>query len=95
MKNLANMKIPREQFDKARKTFVQKSLSDSQKSTMLSNIYISESKRHQTSVISPLSSYFFFFKQKVVVTFVAIILILSGTTYVSAQSLPGDLLYLL
>ena len=86
------MKITKEQFNKAQKTFSKKSLSGTQKHAMLSSIY-SEKNVSERSVISPLSSYFIFFRQKAFVAAVVVVLLLSGTSYVSAHSLPGDLLY--
>ncbi len=87
------MKITQEQFNKAQKTFSKKSLSDTQKHTMLSNIYTESKVTITKPVVSPLSSYFIFFRQKAFVAVAVMVLLVSGTSYASAQSLPGDLLY--
>ena len=86
------MNIKEEQFNTAQKTFSQKALSDVQKSTMLSSIYASTGQTVKTPVSSHVSPYALFFRQRAVVA-MALILLVSGTTYASAKSLPGDLLY--
>jgi hypothetical protein len=95
MRNLSDMKITRKQFNKAQKTFTKRSLSNIQKHAMLSYIY-SESKNitpRSLTTVSPWSSYFVFFRQKAFVAMAIIVLLVSGTSYASAMSLPGDLLY--
>ena len=87
------MKITREQFNKAQKTFSKKSLSDIQKHIILSNIYSESEVAITRPVVSSSSSYFVFFRQKVFVAVAVVILLVSGTSYASAKSLPGDLLY--
>jgi hypothetical protein len=87
------MKITREQFNTAKKTFSQESLSDTQKNTMLSHIYVESEQAVAKPTVSPLSFYFVFFKQKAFVAVAVIVFASLGTTYASAQSLPGDLLY--
>lgn len=86
--------MTQEQFDKAQKTFSKKSLSDSQKQVILSNIY-SQGAIPTQPVVSPLSSYFLFFRQKAFIATAVVVLLISGTSYASAQSLPGDLLYVM
>jgi len=87
------MKISKEQFNTAQKTLSKKGLSYSQKNTMLSSIYAQNSEIEKGPVVSPLSSYFMFFQTKSFAVLTMILLVVSGTSYASAQSLPGDLLY--
>lgn len=87
------MKISQEQFDTAQKSFNQRALSVEQKEKMLSAIYTSESiinTSTPSSILSPYTKYLF---SKVCVSALAILILFSGTTYASMQSLPGDLLY--
>lgn len=44
-------------------------------------------------IVSPFGSYFDFFRQRAFSLAAVLILVLSGTTYASAHSLPGSLLY--
>jgi hypothetical protein len=87
------MKIKQEQFNSAQETFSKKSLSNIQKQTMLSNIYSENKMVISQPIKSPFISHFTLIKQKILVLIVIIFLIISGTSYASAMSLPGDLLY--
>ena len=87
-----------EQFNEIQKTFSKRSLSDDQKNIILSTIYREVGKTEFQSipgsvVDSPINYYFSFFKHKTFVIMASFLLLLSGTAYASAQSLPGDLLY--
>lgn len=91
------MKISKEKFNSSLKNFQQKSLSDEQKNIMLSNIYESTGANFETkpnaTIVSPFGQYVFLFKKRAFVALAVLVLIMTGTTYASAQSLPGDLLY--
>lgn len=87
------MKITQEQFNSAQKTFTKKSLSVIQKQTMLSNIYRDNKEFAIKPIVSPFISHFTLFRQKIAVSLAIIILLISGTSYTSAMSLPGDLFY--
>jgi len=87
------MKITKKQFDTAQKKLSKKSLSGAQKQNMLAHIYANTQSPVDQPVVSPLSSYFLFFRQRAFVAVATLVLIFSGTSYASAQSLPGDLLY--
>lgn len=86
------MKITQEQFNKAKETFSKRSLNNSEKNLILSNIY-SEVTKQKGVIVSPFGSYFAFLRQKAFVVVVAIAVLISGVSYASAQSLPGDSLY--
>lgn len=85
------MKMTEEQFDKNRKSFARRGLSDAQKQTMLARIYTDTPA--SAPVVSPLSDHFLFYREKIIAAVAAVVLVLSGTTLVSAHSLPGDPLY--
>lgn len=86
------MRISKEQFNNAKQNFSEKSLSNTQKQNMLQSIY-SEETVQADPVLSPLSSYLMFFKEKYFVAIAVVVLLLSGTSFASAYSLPGDMLY--
>lgn len=85
------MKITQEQFNNAKETFFKKSLSDTQKEIMLSSIYSREIVNK--SIISPFFPYLLIIKHKAFAVLLFIVLLVSGTSYASAMSLPGDILY--
>ncbi len=60
---------------------------------MLSAIYSESAEVATKPVVPSLSSYFISFRQKVLAAVAVIVLLVSGTSYASALSLPGDLLY--
>lgn len=87
------MNITKKQFNKAKKNFSKNSIFDAQKNKMLSSILGNDGNISTQPIISPLSSYFMIFRKKSFAVIVGVVLLISGTSYVSAQSLPGDLLY--
>lgn len=84
------MKINQEQFDTAQKNFSQEKLSIAQREKMLAHIYAAHPFVVPQHVPSP---YVSFFHKKSFAVMVAAILFVSGTSFVSANSLPGDALY--
>lgn len=87
------MKITQEQFNKAQKTFSKKSLSDTQKQSMLSKIYFTSEVATTSHLPGLFHSRLGGFRAKALATGAIIALLVSGTSYASAMSLPGDLLY--
>lgn len=87
------MKITQEQFNSAKETFSKKFLSDIQKQTMLSNIYRDDKIFISRPIVSPFIAHFTIFRQKILVSVMIIVLLITGTSYASAMSLPGDLFY--
>lgn len=86
------MKISEEQFNTIQKNFLKRSLSASQKKSIIDQIYIQAKKEERQKIPSPYGSYAILFRQKTLIV-VMIVVLLSGTTFASAKSLPGDLLY--
>jgi uncharacterized membrane protein len=86
------MDINQKQFDQARNNLAEQSLSDEKKQAMLADIYKQGSAPATSGwILSPfvrLSS-----ARRVLAGALAVVLLLSGTTYAAAGSLPGDTLY--
>lgn len=79
------MSIKEENFNRAKRSFSDRSVSDVEKKVVLSEIY---SSGEEMSVAS------FFWGRKVFIAFAALLLLISGgTTYAATQSLPGEPLY--
>lgn len=87
------MKITETQFTAAQKTFSGRSLSDAHKQSMVASIYAKAKEVPAAPVISPLSGYFSFYRKRLLSSFAVVLLLISGGTYASASSLPGDALY--
>jgi hypothetical protein len=87
------MKITEAQFNTAQKAFSERSLSGAQKEAMVKNIYAMAKEAPSKSVVSPISGYFFFYHKRMLSGFAMLLLLVTGTSYASASSLPGDALY--
>jgi uncharacterized membrane protein len=86
------MDINQKQFDRARENLAEQSLSDEKKQAILSDIYKQGSAPAQSGWGGiPLSR--LFPARRVLAGALAVVLLLSGTTYAAAGSLPGDTLY--
>jgi len=88
------MKITQQQFDRAQQIFHKRSLSVGQKKAMLASVY-GDSLGISSPVIKRAmpSPYWSLFQHKTLVGFATLFVFILGTTYASAQSLPGDVLY--
>lgn len=82
------------ELNKAKEAIQQASLSPSEKTTMLTSIYGDEGEE-ETHVVSPYSSYLFFARHRTFAVLTTLIFVISGTTYASTDSLPGEPLYAL
>ena len=87
------MKITETQFNAAQETFSGRSLSDAHKQVMVASIYAKAKEMPAGPVISPLSGYFSFYQKRLLGSFAVVLLLISGGSYASASSLPGDALY--
>jgi hypothetical protein len=86
------MDINQKQFDQARENLVEQSLSDTKKQAILSDIYEQGSAPATSGwILDPLVRQFS--ARRMLATALAVVLLLSGTTYAVAGSLPGDTLY--
>jgi hypothetical protein len=85
------MDIDQKQFNQARDNLAEQSLSDTKKQAILSDIYEHGSAPAQSGwILSPFVQ--LFSARRVLAGALAVVLLLSGTTY-AAGSLPGDTLY--
>ncbi len=94
-----------ELFEKSQKTFSRESLSNTQKETMLSAIYEADGSTVTPTeiplagpttdgpIVSPFSRRQVLFRRRSLSFALLALVALTGTTYASATSLPGDFLY--
>jgi len=87
------MKITEAQFNTAQKAFSERSLSGAQKEAMVKYIYAKANGAPSRPTVSPLSGYFFLYHKRMLSGFAMLLLLVTGTSYASASSLPGDALY--
>ncbi len=85
------MNMNKEEFNIAASQLSKASLSHSQKEDMLRHIYAA-AVTEDAPTPSPWTVYFSF-SPKYAAVFALLLMLVSGTTYVSAHSLPGDALY--
>lgn len=89
------MKINEEQFNKASKILSEVSLSSTEKKSMLEGIYANSPVPSSIKAIpSPFANFsIFFVHQRTFIALATLVLMITGTTYASAGSLPGNPLY--
>jgi len=86
------MDINKKQFDRARDNLAEQSLSDEKKQAILSDIYEQSSAPAKGGwILSPLAR--LISARRVLAGALVVMLLLSGTTFAVAGSLPGDTLY--
>lgn len=80
-------------FDELMESFSKVSLSDSQKKSILENIYKTNEPKATKNISSPWNVSSIWTRQSISAFCVCLIILGAGTTYAAANSLPGDILY--
>lgn len=87
------MKINEQEFNKSTELLKGVRLAESEKASMLTNIYQTEMSIESQSVPSPFIFSSLFMRQRVMVVMASFVLIATGGGYAAASSLPGGPLY--